>query len=307
MSGVIISRWAKWEGRRRMLIYAGTRSFFSDHLFQGGTRAGKVRPDKTRLDRCVAYGTRRWMNSSGPDFWDGHVAYLRHPRLQQEVYLVGSVHISKRSVEIVREVIQTVRPDAVMVELCEARKQTVVAIDNGQQSSMLDAILKMAGIQREQARALVGDNILEFIDSYTRGNEMLAAIRAAEQVGAKVILGDRDQNTTMRRLKEEFNLSDVVRLFTTQVAKSVFSNPFAHRHSISNITRHEVRQVLQSLRESCSPGFVSALVDERDEIMAQTLANCHYPRVVAVVGMAHMDGIEKRYQDEGLLMNEPIN
>ncbi|EKX54860.1 hypothetical protein GUITHDRAFT_149884 [Guillardia theta CCMP2712] len=322
MPVVLSWRWAGREGRRgRTLIDAGRRLAMCTYSTQDVSSARSMRMGTSRSkfvgpgypseapfhasERGVAYGTRRWMNFGGSDFWNGHVAYLRHPRLQQEVYLVGSVHISKKSAEIVNEVILAVRPQAVMVELCEARKRAIVSIDQGQQTSTLDTILRMAGISRQQASAMVGDKILEFIDAYTRGNEMLVAMRAAEQVGAKVILGDRDQQTTLRRLKEEFNLSDVLKLLSTPMSpssQSIFSTPFAKQKSEKEITRDDARRMLQRLRDSCSSGMISALVDERDEIMAQTLARCNFQRVVAVVGMAHMDGIEKRYKDEGLLI-----
>jgi hypothetical protein len=45
------------------------------------------------------------------------VAYLRHPTRDQEVFLVGTVHISNRSARLVREVIQSVKPDVVMMIL----------------------------------------------------------------------------------------------------------------------------------------------------------------------------------------------
>ncbi len=44
--------------------------------------------------------------------------------LQQDgrtVYLVGTAHISKKSIEEVRHTIETVRPDTVCVELCATR------------------------------------------------------------------------------------------------------------------------------------------------------------------------------------------
>jgi pheromone shutdown protein TraB len=41
--------------------------------------------------------------------------------------------------------------------------------------------------------------------------------------------------------------------------------------------------------------LASVFVDERDEMMTNELLKCRYERVVAVVGMAHMDGIERRW------------
>ena len=43
----------------------------------------------------------------------------------REVYLVGTAHVSRQSVEDVRHTIQAVRPDTVCVELCPARYQSL--------------------------------------------------------------------------------------------------------------------------------------------------------------------------------------
>lgn len=45
------------------------------------------------------------------------------------------------------------------------------------------------------------------------------------------------------------------------------------------------------------PKIATVMVDERDEIMTQGLLNQCVGRTVAVVGMAHMDGIEGRWRE----------
>lgn len=102
------------------------------------------------------------------------VSYLRHPARDQEVFLVGTVHISNRSARLVREVIASVKPDVVMVELCEARRRKLTAMARGEQETVLDSILRNAGVSRELASQYLGQGILKSMDTYFRGNEMLA-------------------------------------------------------------------------------------------------------------------------------------
>ena len=45
------------------------------------------------------------------------------------------------------------------------------------------------------------------------------------------------------------------------------------------------------------PKVSRVFVDERDEIMVDALLRHGDERVVAVVGMAHMDGIERRWEE----------
>ena len=65
---------------------------------------------------------QRWRASStSTTNIPGTMSYLRDLRTGNEVYLIGTAHVSKKSAEEVRDVIQAVRPDTVFVELCEKR------------------------------------------------------------------------------------------------------------------------------------------------------------------------------------------
>jgi len=55
--------------------------------------------------------------------------------------------------------------------------------------------------------------------------------------------------------------------------------------------RETIRQSMALMPKSVR----SALVDERDELMAKGLLDLKSERCVAVVGMAHMDGIISRW------------
>ena len=45
----------------------------------------------------------------------------------QQVYLMGTMHVSKKSADDVGELIRMIRPDTVFVELCEQRAQKLLA------------------------------------------------------------------------------------------------------------------------------------------------------------------------------------
>lgn len=102
------------------------------------------------------------------------VSYLRHPSRDSEVFLVGTVHISSRSSRLVRDVIASVKPEVVMVELCEARHRKVTAMARGEQETVFDSILRTAGLSKALATQYVGEGLVKSIDTYFRGNEMLA-------------------------------------------------------------------------------------------------------------------------------------
>eukprot|EP00887_Chlorella_sp_A99_P002758 scaffold6.g2758.t1 len=58
----------------------------------------------------------------------------------------------------------------------------------------------------------------------------------------------------------------------------------------------DMNVTLQRLAGSVNPQLAAALIDERDEIMVQCLAR-QTGRVVGVVGLAHLDGIERRWRE----------
>ena len=61
-------------------------------------------------------------------------------------------------------------------------------------------------------------------------------------------------------------------------------------------TREAVRALTGQMRREF-PRVASAMLDQRDDHMTDGLLNKCSGRTVAVVGMAHMDGIESRWRD----------
>ena len=57
-------------------------------------------------------------------------------------------------------------------------------------------------------------------------------------------------------------------------------------------TRHHARLLVSSMRR-VAPDAVRVLLDERDAVLTEAIRSAPGRRVVAVVGMAHMDGIER--------------
>ncbi len=118
----------------------------------------------------------------------------------RELILVGTAHISRESVDLVREVIEKERPDCVCVELDEGRYQ---ALSQQQRWETLD--LRQV-IRKRQLSTLMANLILASYQKrlggklgVTPGSELLEAVRASEERGIPVSLCDRDIRATLRR------------------------------------------------------------------------------------------------------------
>jgi len=119
---------------------------------------------------------------------------------EKEIIMVGTAHVSKTSVEEVRSTIREVRPDAVAVELCQARydvmknpgmwqNMDIFKVIKEKKAAFLMANLVMSSFQRR-----IGEKL-----GVRPGDEMRAAIEEAEANGIEVVLVDRNVQVTLAR------------------------------------------------------------------------------------------------------------
>lgn len=125
------------------------------------------------------------------------------------MYLVGVAHVSGQAAQEVKEVIQTVSPRVVVLELDQERFDRLQqAASDGDEYGLKKHL--QYGFLQPMVVALSG-NALEYMLSLAyvvggallgtpAGGEFLAAKHAATQVGAEIMLGDRDQRMTMQRM-----------------------------------------------------------------------------------------------------------
>ncbi|KAJ7561460.1 hypothetical protein O6H91_03G029300 [Diphasiastrum complanatum] len=74
------------------------------------------------------------------------VSYLRNSSNGAELYLVGTAHVSSKSAQEVKQVINMVKPDIVAVELCEERVRNMMAGESGPSAvQMLKEFMKFPG------------------------------------------------------------------------------------------------------------------------------------------------------------------
>jgi len=67
-----------------------------------------------------------------------HVTVLKRPVSDSVIYLVGTAHVSKASIEEVKEIMEYVKPEVVVVELCAARSGLLFA----DEQKLLESIAK---------------------------------------------------------------------------------------------------------------------------------------------------------------------
>ena len=213
--------------------------------------------------------------------------------------IIGTAHVSEKSVEEVRNTILECEPDIVAVELDATRYQNLLNEKNGVNQ---DKEIKI----RE---SLKGNNITMFLVSgflsyfqkkigdevgVKPGSEMLAAAEAAEESGAKVALIDRDIQITLKRALNHMSFWEKAK-FVYSIIASFFSKDEAI-DDIESIKQGDALEEVMGYFQEMSPRAFEVLVAERDAFMAQRLLDLD-GNVVAVVGAGHKKGIQKNMEN----------
>jgi hypothetical protein len=134
---------------------------------------------------------------------------LKHPTTGARVDVVGTAHVSAQSARETRAVIMAARPDVVMVELDPARLNALVR--DSQRRFPARAIARNVATHSDALRVIWNGRALNTMGGLgyaavgavlgsQPGAEFLAAIDAAKEVGAEVVLGDLDADVTAARV-----------------------------------------------------------------------------------------------------------
>ena len=185
---------------------------------------------------------------------------------------------------------------------------------------------------------MVGDAIKSMYsklddEGFKAGEEFVIAIREGLALNAAIVLGDRDVEVTLRRLTEALSKTDLKKLFASDsdLEKAMDSlMPTGSRSATMEAmsgggsgkdlenqngekiskeqfkqfvetvkARENVRLVMSKLRET-APELYNAMVAERDVYMANGIDKLdQFEKMVAVVGIAHVDGIERNLKERG--------
>jgi pheromone shutdown-related protein TraB len=211
----------------------------------------------------------------------------------REIILVGTAHVSRESADLVERVIAEEKPDTVCVELCKPRYDAIRQKDRWQETNIVRVIrekrasillsqLIMASLQRKIAKKF----------NITPGEEMLRAIVQAEEIGAEIILADREIRVTLLRTWRKMGFWSKAK-FLPELLFSLFATEEITEEEIEKLKQHDVLELaLQTVSETL-PGLKTTLIDERDLYLAYTIGHAPGARVVAVVGAGHVPGIRK--------------
>jgi pheromone shutdown-related protein TraB len=207
-------------------------------------------------------------------------------------YLVGTAHISERSVREVRDTIEKVRPDTVCIELCQTRYDAMLdetrwrKLDVFQVIKQGKVLFVMAQLALSSYQKRLGDKL-----GVQPGAEQLEAVHVAKEVGAELVLADRDIQATLKRTWRNLGFRDKLK-----VAGSLFGG-FFNREEITEEHLEELkdRDTLNEMMKAFAhhlPRVQKPLIDERDQYLMASVEAAPGNTVVAVVGAGHVPGMQ---------------
>ncbi len=215
------------------------------------------------------------------------------------ITLIGTAHVSKESVEEVKNTINELNPDCVAVELDEKRADS---IKNPSRYSQLD-LVKI--LKRKEGFLLLANLVLA---SYQRrmglnagvkpGDEMIAAMNAAEEKQIRCTLVDRPIQITLKRAWGKNSFWGKCKLFA-MLLSSAFSKEEVDPAEIEKLKeRNEMDSMMNELSEYM-PVIKKVLIDERDQYLASKIWSSEGNNIVAVLGAGHLPGVQAHLEKLG--------
>ena len=240
--------------------------------------------------------------------------------IPMEFILVGTAHVSRESINEVSGIIREEKPDLICVELDASRYASITQKDNWENLNMtkvfregkgflLMANLVLSGFQRRMGEGL----------GVKPGEEMKTALDIAKELNIPHALCDREIQITLQRAWAGCGLWNKCKLLATLLT-SAFTTEKLSAQEIEDLkNRNELDGMMNELA-SYLPEIKETLINERDQYLAAkiwssacsrfspvkipqaelTSANVppenvqpeNIPRVMAVVGAGHMQGIK---------------
>lgn len=216
----------------------------------------------------------------------------------REIILVGTAHVSRKSAEEVKQIIESETPDVVCIELCPQRYQSITDRDRWKNTNIVKII-------KDGKSILLLANLV--VSSYQKklaakfgvnpGQEMIQGIESAEKVGAEICLADRDLQVTMRRLWKKLGAWGKIKLFF-QVLAGILLNEELSEEDMEKIKKKDMLSAALDELSSSFPRLKEVVIDERDSYLAQKIKNAGGSKVVAVLGAGHVPGIKQALRED---------
>lgn len=218
----------------------------------------------------------------------------------KNLIIIGTSHIASESLDEVKKVIETEKPDIVALELDQKRLGALLSKKRGK---LKWADIKKIGI-KGYLFSLIGAYVEKKLGSkvgVSPGSEMLSAFKLANTAKTKVALVDQDIEITLRRFSDTLTWREKWNFVADVFKGLIFRKPVID-FDLSTVPSGKVINKLMKQVKKRYPNIYKVLVVERNKVMARNLAAIQfkYPesKIIAVVGAGHEEAILKLFKQE---------
>ena len=196
-----------------------------------------------------------------------------HVKINDNIILVGTAHISRESIEEVKQVIEEYKPDIVAVELCKKRYEAIVNKDKWE-NTPVSKLLKSNNAYLLLAQTFLSSIQRKLGKEYgvEPGSEMIAAMDEAKKQGVKVALVDRDISVTLKRAWRKMGFREKLRLIWEFLKAIVgYDEEEIEELNLKELMDQDVISKLMEEFKEIAPSVSNVLICERDKYIAKKI------------------------------------
>jgi len=209
--------------------------------------------------------------------------------------LLGTAHVSRASAIEVADLIRSGEFDAVAIELCTTRHQTLSNPDAMANMDLFQVIRdgKAGMVAASLALTAFQQRVAEQ-SGIEPGAEMRAAIQESAAANLPVLLVDRDVGITLRRVYRSIPWWQRFNLISGLLA-SLVTRQTVPEEEIERLKQGDVLESTFADFAASSEELFTPLISERDRFMALRLQEDNpdgrYRNVLVVIGAGHLKGL----------------
>lgn len=210
------------------------------------------------------------------------------------ITILGTAHISQRSIDAVDILIQYEKPDMVCVELCQSRlnnvrdpehwkKLDIFKVFKERKMYLLLSNLILSAFQKKMGKGEVKP-----------GDELRKAVTEGEKIQSKIIPIDREIQITLKRAWGNVGFFSRMYLFSALLT-SLFVKEEVTTDKIEEMKSEDMLKDLFSQLPARYNQIKNVIIDERDQFLAENIRKNaeNSKQLFAVVGAGHLEGIMK--------------
>ena len=225
----------------------------------------------------------------------------------KQILLIGTAHVSRHSAQLVEDTILEQNPDTVCVELCATRLASLQDADRWRDMDIVKVIKQKKALMLFM-NLLLASFQKKIADKFDikPGQEMINAIESARKTDALIVPADREIQITLSRVWRGMGFWEKTKLMMS-IVFSFGESDGIQEEDIERMKQEDILQTLLADVKEAHPIIEKALIDERDQYLAQSIRSAPGDKIVAVVGAAHVPGIKRYMADDAPIDLSELN